>query len=479
MKRYSETISDELKDKVLRIQAQHVSDFKSCAFEIMEGMSEDFTVCLWRRAQKDEETNSWLVKEYQTAPYHIQDNETRATDLSRVPAQQRILMHRACFLDALHACASFETYERSKGKLPLGPDKEELGLKHYQFAGEEEEGIPFSLNSGLPIPAANGIILSENSDLPALSEEFEQKSKGNLIAKADIPPLSAQELLGREIDAPQTALAAQNQNSKAVRNLMSSTQQLEVTHKKKMVNLDKLSNAFNRGNESQFKRSTFLLKNPIATLSQSPSLITFPLALLMPNPLTTALAVVSGSSNLIYGVGAIFEKAMGDNYIPMPYRIWRDNGPKFPMREFHKRLDKVRKDIEALDDEADKNRLLQAADKMELAGYTLRARYSFNKAADKGGWLNNRRMDRDIDRLETKARSFGMPQNDIDALLLTLQEKPNMRRSYRHENFEQLVESQCNKDFRFITNEFENDKDRQQERLNLLQKSRSPRGIDL
>lgn len=182
MKRYSDTLSPELQDITLRILAQHTTGFQSCAFEIMD-MGDEYTVCRWRRAQKHPEADSWIVKEYQTAPY-LQDNPdvpVNSRDIETIPAEQKILMNTACFIDALHACASFEVFETEKGKIPAGRTRKELGNKHYKTAGEDE-GIPFDLNSGLPVPTANGVVLTEKCTLPALSEEFEMRSKGNLTA---------------------------------------------------------------------------------------------------------------------------------------------------------------------------------------------------------------------------------------------------------------------------------------------------------
>lgn len=432
MKRYSETISDELKDKVLRIKAQRVSDFKSCAFETMQDLGEELSISRWMRAQKDEDSDSWIVKEYRTSPYNIQDSETRATDLDKVPAKQRIIMHRACLMDALHACAAFETYERAKGKFPIGPEKEEMGLEHYQTAGEEE-GIPVDLSTGLPVPTANGIIFSEDAELPALSKEFEGRSKGNLIAKDKVQAISAQDIIGRDLDVPLDFDNSERRNNE-VRSIITSTQQLETQHKKIMQNMNKLSEVFNSANDNEFKQNTFLLKNPFKAISYYSSWLTLAPVIAMPSPLTIGMAFLPAVCSAISVIDTAWDSDESFS------QTWRDNGPKFPMRKFLKQLGRVREDIGKLDSEEEKTQLLQTADKIELSAYAMRARYAFNEAANNDNWRNKRRMKRDLDRLEQKARSLGMPENDLNNLLLTLQKDATPRDSVKkYSYFENIL----------------------------------------
>lgn len=413
MTRYSEAISDELKDKVLRIKAQKITDFKSCAFETMKDMGEDLSVSRWIRAQKDEDSNDWIVKEYRTSPYNIQDNETRATDLNKVPAKHRIIMHRACLMDALHACAAFETYERAKGKLPIGPEKEDMGLKHYQIAAEEEEGIPFDMGTGLPVPAANGIVLGEDVELPALSEEFEERSKGNLIAKENVPALNAHDIMGRDLDVPHNY---SDSSSKSARTIITSAQQLETQHKKVMKNMEKLTDTFMWANDNEFKRK-LLPQHPWRTTLVSSALLSLPMTL------PTAIATTSFPAILAVSVSAIIIAGLYTEMVedgpkegkdtPTVSEFWRDNTFKSPMHTFARQLNRVREDIKKLDHEEEKAQLLQKTDKIELSAYALRARYAFNEAANNDSWRSRRRMKRDLDRLEQKAHALGMSQNDL------------------------------------------------------------------
>lgn len=410
MQRYSDTLTEELQDKVLRIQARHISDFKSCAFEMMEDMGEELMVARWIRAQKDEETNNWIVREYQTAPYLSDNTDVKASDINEMPATSRVLMRRACFIDALHACAAFETYEKAKGKIEIGASAEEMGIKHYRSAGEEE-GIPFDLKTGLPVPAANGIILTEKCTLPPLSESFEERSKGNLAKKSELLATKTPEILSQDIDAPE---ARKNRNIVKAHHTANIAQAINTDDKRRMKALDKLTDSFQQADQYGFSRFKIAIQNLGAVAGLSSSSALAPMAALVPNPSPplTVLSITGATYIGLYLLGCW----NGEKTLPKPSELVKNNGPRFPMAKLNKNIAATRKEVDLLEDESERKKLHQALNRLELTPYLVRAREAFNKAASVGGKRNDKRLAKELYKFEAKARALQMPQKDIDIM---------------------------------------------------------------
>lgn len=432
MQRYSDTLTEELQDKVLRIQARHVSNFKSCAFEIIEDMGDDLSVARWIRSQKDEETNNWIVREYQTAPYLSNNDDLKASDIQNMPAESRILMRRACLMDALHACAAFETYEKAKGKIEIGATAEELGIKHYKAAGEEE-GIPFDLKTGLPVPAANGIILTEKCALPPLSESFEERSKGNLAKKSELAPVSTADILSQDIDAPE---ARKNRNIAKAQQRANISQSIKASDEKRMKTMYKLTESFHQANQYGFSRFKFALKNPGAVTSLSSSSALASMGVLVPNPplQLTILSITCASFLGIY----LLSCWNGEESLPRPSKLMKNNGLRFPMAKLDKNIKATRKEADLLTDETDHKKLHQALNRLELIPHLYRTREAFNKASAHGSKMNNKRIAKELRKFEEKAHSLNMPENDMDNMIDRLMQ-PEPERPLSDEKFAKYI----------------------------------------
>ncbi len=138
---YSLTASPDLKQTVLAITDQGHDVFRTGAFT----HDENGVLPQWLEAWKNPDTKLWTVERY-----------TRLEGSLFMKDPQPVL-RSACFFDAVHYCARFETSERKMGGQEVAFPQEE-GAAHFRDAGESA-GIPFD-HEGMPLVAARGLILT-------------------------------------------------------------------------------------------------------------------------------------------------------------------------------------------------------------------------------------------------------------------------------------------------------------------------------
>lgn len=442
---YSETIEDaELKDKVLRITARHGDEFQSCVFQRADGG--DFHKRWWVANREDSET--WVVTCFETAlALYDAGNDDEDAPAAQTALKQSTVL-RGCFMDALHACAHLEKSERDLFADRTGPSPAQLGDCYFKtFA--ENEGIPIDPVTQMPVPAANKIILAEQSNLPVDALEILAKSKGNLAEKP-VPPVSATALLGDGFRAPmalqtashtpKNALVSVEKNLTALSSRKKRADGIMTGFEQRRRNLERLS-AVPDALDEMPRRLAAKENSPVKTLTSTFFLAVHsaPLAAcaILGAPL---LAGVMGGAASVLVMGVMLpsfygiEKGKGpDEVLPVSLgleaiaasgrgakkaglSLW---GRQRLCTRFSRAAARERQAVleDDASSEAQKSEQIQQINLAETGFYALAARQAYNVAADGGGWLKRRQAQKALKAFAHVARRCAFPEDEIPGMI--------------------------------------------------------------
>ncbi len=168
---------------VARIAARRGDYFRTQAYALTENSGGAASESLiWREARcTDAARNLWKVEELKSVEVITRSGEP-------LSAERIFGIHRdVCLFDALYSCARFEVYADSTiGPAAEKPSLAELGHTHVE-AFAKREGIIYDIETGLPVPVANGQRL-DGGTFAADSRAIIKAAEGNLLPAENLRP---------------------------------------------------------------------------------------------------------------------------------------------------------------------------------------------------------------------------------------------------------------------------------------------------
>lgn len=421
VKRYTETLPEDIRRDAGRIQARHGTEFRTHAFRFSQDTAWGVR---WRQAWMHPETKLWTVQEFTTKRAMPQMQAVSDLEPAEIAEGHRSILRNVCFMDALHNCAAFELAEPQFLSVLDQETEESLSGDHFRAFGERE-GIPFD-EQGIPHPAAFGNVLTEGSFSPA-AREIAAQTKDAPLPRLETPNAIA--AFFSEDRSDQTALVPVKENALPAKAFFS-----EIESK----------GAFQRGMDDTRdgvgalqKSFSYAQKHGFASLTNDVGIMSVmgPGIPAIGSSLTGAFyaaahyAAAGGVIEVLSGTACVVAAAVTVliSMVVWSYPFSKEAEIGLPRRRFMKQMEKNRKAIEKLPEGGLKiagQKLLQDID---MAYPILWVRQA---ARDVGSnqniaFLPRRNLAKATSSLERVCRAQGMQDHEIQTLFGSLRDKPD------------------------------------------------------
>jgi hypothetical protein len=462
MIKYTNQITDDtLKQKISRITVREGGAFQSMVFQDQMA-SDDANERIgqnWVAAQKDSDSDRWVLTKYtieSAAPYaYAQGNEAQ----NAILRQKQILS--GCYFDVLYGCAAFETASKDMVDWLVVKGREDLAQTHYKkFA--EDRGIPFDVSTDMPVPAADGILLSDHATLSLEGADIIARSAGNLVKADDLNLGTAESILGapvkggalvpfegmsaKELACKNVAANIQQQHSRA-----KTQQEIVRAHDQQKNNLQRLQDDFSALAERPLQK----FENPLRLRTLGSGLCLVPTASLVAMAGTShslfwitagAVAYLVGGfiSGIVWGCDIQGHEEPSNDDLKVTYGIdfARDSiafitrgsrsvarnmmGDQFLRSKFKSAVRKQRQHVAGLEEGEYKEGQQHILNMAETCFYALRARQAFNHAAQSKGLFggNIRRAQKAVDQFWEVAEANGLAQDQVAVIAQEIQTNP-------------------------------------------------------
>ncbi len=440
-KLYTSTLDPALQQLVRSIPALKGDEFKTRRFQKKDGATH------WREAYREPGTNFWTVEMRAQAP-GLYVNEQGKNVFSEAREEAKPVLSRVCFLDALHACASFEQGEVNLKHLPFEEAIQDIDGTHYHIFAEEE-GIPFN-RQGLPVPASQGRPVVPGQYAPGAFETAKKTKDVKLVTLdpvvdlAEIKPgvmnfpvLSGSDSTGHVVGVKNRSALVRKQKDletqagKAVQKIDNTIQKIE-----------KLTEDFNEAMAGHFK--TIKMKEFSADdfiIGRGPG----------ENCATgVLLATVTGSMAGLASQSFLGAALIGIPAFIGPPLVYLASRTYLPSKAFNKTVRDIRKEAKKRPVSYGEA-MLQFADNIELAARAVETRQAY-KAVKKGTRREERRIEKCMKLFNKLAKAQSRDEGMVD----------NMRRALaadlETDNFENQMQTMIADGVKALTTPLEEQK---------------------
>jgi hypothetical protein len=431
LQRYSESLPQELQQKVRRIGARHGSFFRTREIALAQEGAPPLK--RWAEARKNPQTGLWTVRQYRKQSDYMKRDQDGGVETGGALAQSTLLSG-VCYFDALRACAEFEAADmaiagEAPGKEELAAAREALGKEYFRtFA--EAEGTVFDVRDGLPLPVLDGEILAEDCMLDENAQQIAKRAAGNA---QEAPPVSAASLSRDLVAVPEVLPLNNGASTGAALTAFGSVALAQNITNRRHSTLDRLSRALEDAQMVGFRKFGFRRHDGsfdggglvvASKVSGAAAMGLIATAFILPPAGAIPLCVIGfigGISSLVTGLMSLVEKE-SDRSVA---ELFSENGWVRSESKFKKKLKAVRRMGQALPTEEMREAASQCADQIELGYRMLTARAAFERAMNNRGItapVSRFRMNREVARFTKRASALGTSEEKINQALAAMQQ---------------------------------------------------------
>jgi hypothetical protein len=412
MNKYTDTLPEDQRDIVRRITARQAGDHFATNKAVDLNLSDELgDVTEWYEAIKNSETDLWTVTRFQSTPY-LPDGSTEFYQAKR-EVKPSVIMRHAYFMDALHACATFEKLRENNATNEMRDTRDKVHYRDFAKA----ENIPFDLKTGMPIAVANGEILINGASLDEEDMAGLAKTRGNLVAVGSLKQPELADIVGQNAPARTTTTlpAIATRQPKALSSLSKQRSTLQKHQSKTNRGLQRLQEIFKLATQKHNASKSIIYVN-----DEKYGVRQVGATALHTIPILSTLAIIHPIFLTLPAASLIFGGLWCAIAEVNPIHAYTTFGHQNIRKQAKKQINKMRKITQKEPDAELRENSLRTLDNLEICFYALCARASFNVAmtneSSLTGWFKVRRMNSDIKNLEKIAAKHQMSKDDLDAL---------------------------------------------------------------